>query len=104
MLELLALPAWRAAPRTIDEWVAQLKAAGGPVTVTRESAGVSWIEIGTLRLRGYVMMEGQHVDAINFELTDPDPSAAIHAVEVAAEALGWEVHPDDGDDDDDDDE
>jgi len=101
MIELLALPEWQAPPRTIDDWVAELTAKAGPVVVTRESTSVSWLEIGSLRLRGYAVLEGQSVQAINFELGAPDPEPATRAIEAAALALGWEVHPDDGDDDDD---
>ena len=63
------------------------------MVVTRESTGVSWLEIGPLRLRGYAVLAGRHVEAINFELADPDPAPATRVVEAAAEALGWEVHP-----------
>src|SRR5438046_91751 len=103
MIELLALPHWQAPPRTIQEWVAALTEQAGPVVVTRESTGVSWLEIGSLRLRGYVVLEGQSVQAINFELAAPDPEPAARVIEAAAQALDWEVHPDDPDDKDDDD-
>jgi hypothetical protein len=105
MIELLALPGWQVPPRTLDEWVFQLSELAGPVIVTRESTGVSWVEVASLRLRGYAVLEGSRVEAINFELGAPDPGPAARAVEQAAEALGWEVHPDDpGDDPDDDDD
>lgn len=102
MIELLALPGWQADPRTLDDWVARLSETAGPVIVTRESTGVSWLEVAPLRFRGYAVMEGRHVEAINFELTAPDPEAATRAIESAAEALGWEVHADDPDDEPDD--
>ena len=70
----------------------------GAVTVTRESTGVSWLEAASLRLRGYAVIEGRHVEAINFELAALDPEPAARAVAEAAEALGWEVHPDEPDD------
>ena len=101
-LERLAIPGWQSAPTTLDDWVGQLAASGGPVTVTRESTGVSWLEIGPLRLRGYAVTEGVHVEAINFELNDPDPTAGLAAIEAAARALGWEIHEDDSEDSDDD--
>ncbi len=104
MIELLALPDWQTPPRSLDDWVAQFEALAGPVVVTRESSGVSWVEIGTLRLRGYVVLEGQRVEAINFELAAPDPEPAARVVEAAAQALGWEVHPDEPDDASDDEE
>src|SRR5262245_51730154 len=96
MIELLALPQWQAPPRTIDDWVAELTTAAGPVAVTRESTGVFWLELGSLRLRGYAVVEGQAVQAVSFELNAPDPEPATRAIEAAASALGWEVHPDDG--------
>lgn len=105
MIELLALPQWQAPPRTIDEWVAALSGqSAGPVVVTRESTTVSWLEIGSLRVRGYVVLEGQSVQAINFELAAPDPEPATRAIEAAALALEWEVHPDDPEDQDEDDD
>ena len=76
---------------------------GGPVIVSRESPTVTWLEIAPLRLRGYAVIEDGHVTAINFELSDPDPRPADPGHRAAAAALGWEVHPDDGDDDDDED-
>jgi hypothetical protein len=102
MIELLALPDWQTAPTTLDDWVAQLSTHGGPVIVTREDTNASWLEIGPLRLRGYAVLAGRIVEAINFELADPDPAPATRALEAAAQALGWELHGDDDDEDDDD--
>jgi hypothetical protein len=101
MIELLALPCWQTPPRSLDDWVACLTEAGGPVVVERESAGVSWLEMNRIRLRGYAMIEGDRVEAINFELADPDPEPAARVVETAAQALGWELHTDDPEDDQD---
>lgn len=98
MIELLVVPDWQAPPRTLDDWVAQLSGLVDRVEVTRESSTVSWLEIGALRLRGYAVLDGQLVEAINFELNAPDPEPATRVVEAAAQALGWEVHPDDPDD------
>ncbi len=100
MTELLALPGWNTPPRTLDDWVGQLTALGASIVVERESAGVSWIEVASMRLRGYAMSEGERLEAINFELSDPDPGPATRLIETAAAALGWEVHPDEPDDDD----
>jgi hypothetical protein len=104
MIELLVLPEWKTPPTPLDDWVAQLTTAGGPVVVTREGADASWLEIGRLRLRGYAIVAGRNVEAINFELADPDPGPATQAVTAVATALGWEVHHDDDDDDTDDDD
>jgi hypothetical protein len=101
MIELLALPGWQTPPTSLDDWVSRLSDMCGPVAVTRESTGVSWLEVGSLRLRGYAVIEGRQVEAINFELAAPDPAPAALAVEAAAAALGWEVHPDEPDDEDD---
>jgi hypothetical protein len=101
MIELLALPGWQTPPTTLDDWIARLTDLTGPVTVTRESSDTTWLEVGALRFRGYAVMEGRRVEAINFELTDPDPAPATRIIEAAAEALGWEVHPDEPDGDDD---
>src|SRR5262245_60521769 len=104
MIELLALPAWRTPPRTLEEWTTQLgEQAGGRVAGHREPATESWLELSTRRLRGYAVLEGPHVEAINFELSDPDPAPATRAVEAAAAALGWEIHPDEDEDEDDED-
>ena len=104
MPEYLAIPAWKTPPTPLDAWVAQLSESGGPVVVSRESSSVAWLEVAPLRLRGYVVIENGHAAAINFELHDPDPGPATRAIEQAAEALGWEVYPDDdeGEDDEDD--
>ncbi|SIN97237.1 hypothetical protein SAMN05444166_1850 [Singulisphaera sp. GP187] len=102
MIELLAIPDWQTPPRTLDDWVAQLSTLAGRVEVSRESTGVSWLEIGSLRLRGYAVLDGLRVEAINFELNDPDPGPATRVIEAAAQALGFEVHPDDPDDESDD--
>src|SRR6516164_2744063 len=98
MIELLALPGWQTPPTTLNDWIARLTDLSGPVTVTRESSEATWLEVGTLRFRGYAVMAGRRVEAINFELTDPDSAPATRIIEAAAEALGWEVQPD-GDDD-----
>jgi hypothetical protein len=100
-IELLALPGWQAPPRSLDDWVAQLTNHAGPVVVTREDTDVSWLEVAQLQLRGYAMLVGRNVDAINFELADSDPAPATCAVTAAAEVLGWEIHLDDEDEVDD---
>lgn len=102
MIEYLALPGWQTPPRTVEDWAARLSESGGPVIVSRESSTVSWLEVAPLRLRGYAVIENGHVTAINFELRDPDPGPATRALEGAATAIGWELHPDDPDDPDDD--
>jgi hypothetical protein len=104
MTELLAIPAWQCPPRSLDDWVAQLSAGGERVVMTRESPTVFWLEIASLRTRGYAVLEDQRVEAINFEINATDPGPATGLIESAAAALGWEVHPDDPDDRDDDEE
>jgi hypothetical protein len=102
MLEYLAIPAWNARPASLDAWTARLTEFGGPVVVTRDSSTSGWLEVASLRLRGYILLYNGKASAINFELHDPDPGPATLAIEAAAKALGWEIHPDDDDDDDDD--
>ena len=104
MLGFLALPGWKTPATRIDAWVAQLTERCGPVIVTRESSTVTWLEASTARIRGYVVIENGHAAAINFELHGLDPTSATLALEASAEALGWELHPDDGESDDDDDD
>jgi hypothetical protein len=104
VIELLALPGWQTPPAPLDAWVERLTALAGPVVVTREGTDASWLDVGVLRLRGYAVLAGRTVEAINFELHDPDPTAAMQAINAAAAALAWEVHEDDEDETDDDEE
>ncbi len=100
MIELLAVPAWDAPPRSIADWTAALSALGYEPKVEREGADASWIEVAPLQLRGYAMMEGDHVGAINFELSAADPADAARVLEAVAPPLNWEIYPDDVEDDD----
>src|SRR4051794_12970234 len=105
MIEILVLPGWNIPETPLTDWAEQFAGQGLGATVTRESTGVSWIEVNALRLRGYAVMNGRTVEAINFELAAIDPAPARAAIEGAASALGWELHEDDeteeaGDDDD----
>ncbi|WP_422931034.1 hypothetical protein [Singulisphaera sp. PoT] len=104
MNELLALPGWQTPPTTLQEWAKRLEESGSVVDVKRESTNVSWIECSRHRFRGYVVMAGEHIEAINFELSPIDPESARQVIEAAAQALGWEVHEDDGEDDGDEDD
>lgn len=99
VLELLAVPAWNTPRTTLDAWVEALRAQGVTVEVERDPPG-AWLEVRSLRLRGYALSEGIALEAINFELADPDPAPATRLVQTAAEALGWEVHADDDEQDD----
>jgi hypothetical protein len=102
MIELLAVPAWNAPTTTLAQWLEAFETQGLAVSVVRDSPQASWIEVNALRLRGYALMEGIKVEAVNFELTAPNPIPARQAVEAAATALAWEID-EDGDDDADDD-
>jgi hypothetical protein len=99
MLEYLAIPAWQTPPTSLDAWVASLtEASGSPVVVTREGSSVAWLDLGPVRVRGYVQMENGQAAAINFELHALDPEPATRVLEAAAAAVGWELHEDDEDD------
>jgi hypothetical protein len=100
MTEILAVPGWKVVETPLIAWVDQFASQGLNVAVTRESTDVSWIEVGSLRLRGYAVMEGLSVEAINFELAGPDPSPALDAITRAAAALAWDLDDDQGDPDD----
>lgn len=100
MIELLALPVWDAPPRSVDDWRGALAGRGYEPRLEREASDECWLVVAPLRLRGYVVMEGDRVSAINFELTDPEPAAATRLLEEAAGELGWEIHPDDEEVDD----
>ena len=102
MIEILALPGWKIEETPLSAWVDQFASQGFDAVVTRESTSVSWIEVHALRLRGYVVLEeARHVEAINFELHDPDPVPAREALVRASAALSWELDedsdPEDGD-------
>lgn len=101
MTEFLALPCWKTPPLPLDAWVAQFTAQGHLPTLAREDANACWLEVGALGLRGYAVIEGGLLSAINFELSDPDPQPALHVIEAAALALGWELHPDEPGEEDD---
>jgi len=101
MIELMVLPAWQAPPRVLDDWISQLGASSHRVEVSRESKNAVWLELPALRLRGYAVLEGQRVEAINFELNANDPAPALALIEAAAQALNWEVHEDEVDPEDD---
>jgi hypothetical protein len=94
MVELLAIPAWKTQPTTLAQWVEELEKGGSRVEVIRESTGVSWVEVGSLRLRGYAVMEGGGVEAINFELAASDIGPGLALLQSAASALGWELYED----------
>ena len=103
MLEFLAIPAWDGPPRSLDDWAAALAASGHTPTIDRLGPGEAWLEVAALRLRGYAVIEGNLVSAINFELHAPDTTEpTIRFLESAAQSLGWEVHPDDDEDVDED--
>lgn len=99
MVEFLALPAWNTPTTRLDAWVERFASLGHPARLARDGSGGTWIEVPTMRLRGFVVMETANVEAINFELSDPESATAT--LEIAADGLGWEIHPDDGSDEDD---
>lgn len=99
MIELLAVPSWNCEPRTLDDWTAAFEALGHAATVTRDE-DETWLEVGTSRLRGFVVMDGGHVEAVNFELHAPDPEEAMPLLEAVTSRLSWKLYPEDVDDDD----
>src|SRR5262245_31576403 len=99
MGELLAIPSWEANPATLDDWRSALAAQGVEPRVAHDD-DETWIEVPSLRLRGFVELEGSHVEAINFELPEPQDEPACRIVVAAAKQLNWEVHPDDPEEDD----
>jgi hypothetical protein len=103
MIELLAIPGWQTGPTLLSDWVARLEAeVGGPVAVKRDPPQGAWIEVGQLRLRGFAMLAGPHVEAINFEVSAPDPVPATRLLEATSASIGWEIYPDEEDGEDDD--
>lgn len=103
MIERLAIPAWQAPPRTLEDWKTALESINdaGTVDLERESGTVYWFELPARRLRGYAMLENSEVTAINFEFHAADPAPILAEVEALATRLGWELHEDDDDEDED---
>ncbi len=100
MIELLAIPGWQTPPTSLAEWAAHLEERSGcKPAIEQESPDGAWIEIAPLRVRGFAVLSGPAIEAINFEITDPDPTEATQFLESAAAAIGWEIHPDDEDED-----
>ncbi len=102
MHEILVLPAWDGNPISVSDWIDAFGKGGHDAVLERESAGVSWLVVAAIRLRGYAVMDGLSVEAIHFELDAEDPNSSRHAVEQAAAAVSWEVHEDAEDDENDD--
>ncbi len=98
MIELLAIPSWNTAPKTLDDWTAAILAEGHPAVVV-QGDDETWLEVAPSRLRGYVEFDGPHVEAINFELPDVDTEPAARVLAAAALALGWEIHQDEPEED-----
>lgn len=99
MAELLAIPSWDASPATLEDWQGALAAEGADPRV-QHSEGETWLEVPALRLRGFVELEGAHVEAINFELSESHDEPSCRLLAAAARRLNWEVHPDEPEDDD----
>ena len=103
MHELLAIPSSLARPATLADWTRTLAELGHEPRIARED-GMTWVEVPALRLRGVAVFEGANVEAINFEMSGPDPSVATALLQEAARSLDWELHDDDDDDDNEDDD
>ncbi len=101
MIELLAIPQWKQSPRPLADWVAAFETLNLAPEVQREDDDGIWIELGSLRTRGYAVIEGGLATAVNFEIHATDPTEARSVLEQAASSLGWELHEEDDDDEDD---
>lgn len=102
--ELLAIPAYQAPPRTVDDWKGALAAQGHPPTIRRRE-GELYLVLADLGAEGLVVEEGNGLVAINFELAADDPAGCRAVLQAAAESIGWELHDDEeGGAEDDDDE
>ena len=100
MVEWLAMPATGAAPVMLDAWSEAFAALGQTARIVHDGPGVAWIEVPSARLRGYAVIEGGGVEAINFELREPDPAAALALLQAVVAKLGWELHQEDDEEDD----
>jgi hypothetical protein len=96
MIERLAIPSWNAKSATLEDWIRTLSDLGHAPTCSRDD-GMTWIELPSLRLRGFVVSEGQNVEAINFELHEPENAPVLMLLESAATLLWWEIHEADDD-------
>ena len=96
MTEWLALPPPGGSDAGIDAWLAAFASAGHPARVVRGEE--IWVEVPSLRLRGFAATQGEGLEAINFELSDPDAKPTLERV---AASFGWDIYPDDGEDDED---
>ncbi len=100
MVEWLAMPATGAARITLDAWAEAFSALGHVARIVHEGPGVAWIEVATERLRGYAVIEGGGVEAINFELRDTGLASTLDLLQAVVAKLGWELHQEDDDEDD----
>lgn len=90
------MPPSLGAPVALERWIEAFASSGSPAVVVQED-GATWIEVATLRMRGFVAFEGLVVEAINFELHDVDPAPAFQLLETVAGSLGWELYQEDDD-------
>jgi len=104
MTERIAIPAWNTESTPIATWVEALETRLGPVVMERDGPDGAWLEVDSRLVRGYAMLEGPHIVAVNFEIEAKDPDFAIRDIESACEAIGWELHIDDDPDADQDDD
>jgi hypothetical protein len=103
MTERVAIPAWGTPPTTIAAWVEALETHLGPVDIDREGPNEAWLDVQERLVRGFAVIEGPHVSAVNFEIEAEDPLPAVRDLDAACLAIGWELHIDDEDGPDDDD-
>ena len=103
MIERLALPPWDGNPTELEVWTSKFAELGHPATVSDKTSNSAWIEVTSMRLRGFAVLEQGLVEAINFEIHHPNPAAAITLLESVTKSLGWELHQDDDDYDEEDD-
>jgi hypothetical protein len=100
MIERLAIPAWQTGATSLEAWTTALTAGfETPVVVERESPQGSWVILAAVRIRGFAVLLGADVEAINFEVNNPERD--LPRLEAVASSIGWELHEDDGDDEDD---
>ena len=97
MIERLAIPASGTAPSSLETWKDALKGLGHETRVAKE-AGDSWLDIPSIRVRGFLVFEGEFVEAINFEIQDSNAQSALETLATTASAIGWELHDEPDDD------
>jgi hypothetical protein len=98
-VEWLAIPAFGAPPRTLDDWASALADLGYALEIEPDNPEGATLRIDSLGVEGYADLEGPNITAIDFTLTDDAPPGVLTILREAANRLGWELHAETEDED-----